>query len=404
MRFQVSSFMEDDIATASMGISLTVPLRIEIFLDLTNVRHDLMEGKVRISTDQGLSPGPGVNLMCLEPGEHVVSKPVVGLSCFIPHIVRRYLRSEHIRELWRATYKFSKGELLTGLMQHVVKALVLLKYTCCVCGEQHISSKRKFPVVPIPCEKNLCQALFASWLAVAPLKKLQMSEFHNWLKKSFDRDSDIGTTMLTALIKSYGGLKLSYFPVGYEAKILHLASKLTENEVEGSWVELTVPEPGSDEEEDSTNTGDDSRKRKASGHGKRTKSPYRPIPALSRFGRVHLMAQEGQDPSQNESELGAVLHDSSLTNSGSDDLDLQFGSSSIAENMVDTLTRMPSEITPTFPKIQKTRHRGLFFTRAQGKKPHDYVFPDDGEEESTTSASASTSHLTGHAKDSNKGN
>lgn len=402
MRFQVGSFMEDDIATASIGISLTVPLRIEIFLDLTNVQHNLMEGKVRISTDQGLSLGPGVNIMYPESGEPVVSKPVVGLSCFIPHIVRRYLRSGHIHELWRATYKFSEGELLTGLMKHVVKALVFLKHTCCVCGEQNSSSNRRFPVVPMPCEKNLCQALFAAWLAVAPLKRLQMSEFHDWLKKSFDLDSDIETTMLTALIKSFGGIRFGQLPIGYEARILHLANKLVESEVQGSWLELTVPEPENDEEEDSANTSDDSRKRKASGHGERTESPARPLP-LSRFSRGPLWEREDQYSSLNESELGAVLRDSSLTNSGSNDSDLRFDRFSIKENMVDPMTRMPSERSHTVPKIQKTRQRGLFFTsREAGKKPPLHISPDDGEEETATSAS--TSRLTEHAKDSNKGN
>lgn len=395
MRFQVGSFMEDDIATASIGMSLTVPLRIEIFLDLTNVQHNLMEGKVRISTDQGLPLGPGVNIMYPESGDTVVSKPVVGLSCFIPHIVRRYLCSGHMHDLWRTTYKFSEGELLIGLMKHVVKALVFLKHICCVCGEQNSSRNRKFPVVPMPCEKNLCQALFAAWLAVAPLKRLQRSTFRDWLKKNFDQDSDIGTTMLTQLINSYGSIKFGWLPGVYEAKILYLENKLIKDEVQDSWLELTAPEPENDEEENSPNTSDDGRKRKASGHGERTKSPYRPIP-LSRFGRLLHMAREEQDSSVNESELGPLLRDSSLTNSGSNDLDLQF-------DMDDTVTRMPFERSPMVPKILKTRPMSLFLKRrTAGKEPAPHIFPDDGEEETATSAS--TSRLTGYAKDSNKGN
>jgi hypothetical protein len=400
MRFQVGSFMEDDIATASIGISLTVPLRIEIFLDLTNVQHNLMEDKVRISTDQGLSFGPGVNIMYPESGEPVVSKPVVGLSCFIPHIVRRYLRSGHMHELWRATYKFSEGELLIGLMKHVVKALVALKHICCVCGEQNSSRNRRFPVVPMPCEKNLCQALFAAWLAVAPLKRLPKSTFHDWLKKTFDQDSDIGTTMLTELIKAYGRTRSTFFPVGYEAKILHLENKLINDEVQGSWLELTVPEPENAEEENSPNTSDDSRKRKASGHGERTES--RPLP-LSRFGRLLHTAREEQDSSVNESELGPLLRDLSPTNSGSNDSDSQFNRFSIKENMDDTVTRMPSARPATVSKLLKIRPRSLFLTRrAAGKESPLHIFPDDGEEETATSAS--TSRLTGYAKESNKGN
>lgn len=400
MRFQVGSFMEDDIATASIGISLTVPLRIEIFLDLTNVQHNLIEGKVRISTDQGLSLGPGVNIIYPEASEPVVSKPVVGLSCFIPHLVRRYLRSGHIHELWQSKYKFSEGELLTGLMKDVVKALVSLKHTCCVCGEEHNSSKRVFPAVPLPCEKNLCQALFATWLAVAPLKILPMSEFHKWLKKSFDEDSD----MLTVLIKSYARIKFGWLlPIGYEAKILHLANTLIKTEVEGSWLKLTVQEPENDGEEDSENTNDDSRKRKASGHGERALSPVRQLP-YSRSGRPYLRGKVDQDSSENDSELATVVRRWRPTNSGSNDLDLEFGRVFIKEeNMVDTATRTtPSERSSTIPKIQKTRHRGLFFTSSVPRKqPPLCIFPENDEEETATPAS--TSRLTGHAKDKNHG-
>jgi hypothetical protein len=174
LRFQVVSFMEDDIATFSTGIVRGSPLRIEIFLDSANLRQSLLEGDVRMSVDQGVATE--------------AAPPVIGLSCYIPHLVRHYLK-HHIREKSSSGYEFPDGELVTGLMKHVVAKLVFIKHSCCVCDhEAHPDPITSF--VPRPCEQNLCQALHEAWLVVAPRMVLKLSTVECWLRTWFQQDDD----------------------------------------------------------------------------------------------------------------------------------------------------------------------------------------------------------------------
>jgi hypothetical protein len=180
LKFQVGSFMEDDIATLSTGISRESPLYVEIFLDSTNVRESLLKGDVRVSAHQGVPFGYRGSWK--NAGDKTtVLPPVAGLSCYIPHLVRQYLNQEvHVKRSVRG-YEFPDGELLTGLMQYVVAQLVFIKHTCCVCNHETLSDFLT-SIVPVPCGKNLCQALYGAWLVVAPPAVLELSTIVDWLK------------------------------------------------------------------------------------------------------------------------------------------------------------------------------------------------------------------------------
>lgn len=168
--------MEDDIATLSTGINRGSPLRIEIFLDPYDMRQSLLEGNVRISVDQGVSTEG--------------TPSVVGLSCYIPHLVRQYLK-HHILEQSISGYEFPDGELLTGLMKHVVARLVFLKDSCCVCNHERGDNQDIITsFVPKPCEQNLCQVLHETWLVIAPPMELEQSTVEIWLRTCFTPYSD----------------------------------------------------------------------------------------------------------------------------------------------------------------------------------------------------------------------
>lgn len=218
--------MEDDIATLSTGISRASPLRIEIFLDSTYPRQSLLEGKVRISTDQGApkwlnEDGPAV----------------IGLSCYIPHLVRSYLQ-QVVREQANNGYGFPDGQLLTGLMQHVVDALVFLKSSCCVCNQQRLPDMIT-SVVPKPCDQNLCQALHDLWLVVAPRMVLEVGTVETWLRHCCFQEGLISDE---ALMLQYMG-DPEHLPawsrnLSYDRKLEQVMEWIQNSVVAGSWLML----------------------------------------------------------------------------------------------------------------------------------------------------------------------
>ena len=228
--------MENDIATFSTGISINDPLRVELFLDQSNVRQSLLEGKVRILTDQGLPLGPGVNSM-YKDDELIVSKPVVGLSCFIPHIVRRYLTATH--EKTAEGIIIQAEELLTGLMKQMVYSLVFLKQLCCVCGDEMLHPRPCSPLLPKPCTKNLCRALFEQWMVVSPPKRLALVSVTDSLKNEFKPHSDADMAALNSL----GVSRTDVFC--YEQNFLALRTAQIRIEATNSWVEVLEPDDAS---------------------------------------------------------------------------------------------------------------------------------------------------------------
>lgn len=240
VKFHVSSFMEDDIATISTGISINNPLRVELFLDQSNVSQSLLEGKVRILTHQGLPFGQGAVDIMYEDDELIVSKPVVGLSCFIPHIVRRYLTAT--REKTAERIDIRDGELLTGLMKHMVYSLVFLKQLCCVCGDKVLHPRPCYPLLPRPCTKNLCRALFDQWKVVSPPKTLALVTVTKWLENKFKQDSDADMAALNHTLESRGVSKMDVFY--YEQKILAVRTEIS-IEATNSWVDILEPEDAS---------------------------------------------------------------------------------------------------------------------------------------------------------------
>lgn len=224
----MGSFMEDDIATLSTGISRAAPLCIEIFLDSTDLRQSLLEGNVRISTDQGAPKWPNEG-----------APPVIGLSCYIPHLVRQYLRQSMIREQANNGYEFPGGELLTGLMQHVVAKLVYLKHGCCVCNHQTLPDMIT-SMVPKPCDQNLCQALHDLWLVVAPPMVLERSTIESWLRTCCFEE---GVKSDEALMLQYMGEPDAHLNawtrlLNYEEKLEKVVKWITNTVMEGSWLQL----------------------------------------------------------------------------------------------------------------------------------------------------------------------
>lgn len=241
LRFQVGSFMEDNIATLSTGISRSAPLRIEIFLDTTNVRQSLLEGKVRISADQGPPEWPG------NEGTHTQS--VIGLSCYIPHLVRQYLQ-QSIREQVKSGYQFPGGELLTGLMKHVVASLVYLKHSCCVCNQQRLPDLI-LSMVPKPCDQNLCQALHDLWLVVAPQMVVECSTVESWLKTCFQEGVKADETLM--LQYTGDGPKAAWewnsrFR-SYQSKLDEVMAWIENSVVRNSWLRLVAENPHKSEQE-----------------------------------------------------------------------------------------------------------------------------------------------------------
>lgn len=229
--------MEDDIATLSTGISRASPLRIEIFLDTTNPRQSLLEGKVRISTDQGAPKWPNED-----------APSVIGLSCYIPHLVRSYLQ-QVVREQANNGYEFPNGSLLTGLMQHVVEALVFLKSSCCVCNQPRLPDMIT-SVVPKPCDQNLCQALHDVWLVVAPRMVLETCTIETWLRHCCFQEG----------LKSDEALMLHYMEeperssgwtrhLNYDRKLQKVMTWIKYSVVEGSWLELVSENNNKTEQE-----------------------------------------------------------------------------------------------------------------------------------------------------------
>lgn len=214
--------MDDDIATLSTGIFRALPLRIEIFLDPTDVRQSLLAGKVRISTDQGA------------PNE-VTPRSVIGLACYIPHLVRQYLQQWTHKQA-NKQYDVPDGELFTGLMKHVVSKLVFLKDSCCVCDHQKIPDMIN-SMVPKPCDQNLCQALYDLWLEVAPLMVLECSTVERWLKTScFEKHDTADEYLLNQYSERWDDR--SKFYMNYDEKLEMVMKWIKKYVAAGSWLRL----------------------------------------------------------------------------------------------------------------------------------------------------------------------
>lgn len=231
LKFLVGSFMEEDIATLSIGISRASPLYVKIFLGANNFRENLLKGDVRITVDQGAPFCSGVTWK----GKVAVETPVVGLSCYIPHLVRHYLKQD-VQERFIRGYEFSDGEVLTGLMTYVVAQLMFMKETCCICNHQ-TQPEELTSIVPRTCEKPICQALYNAWIAVAPPMVLELSHVQDWLKACFDERA------LDVVSRYYyvsGGDDYKYR--SYNGKIERVAKWLAEKTC-GSWLKVNIPKP-----------------------------------------------------------------------------------------------------------------------------------------------------------------
>ncbi|KAG0576827.1 hypothetical protein KC19_5G110800 [Ceratodon purpureus] len=248
LKFQVGSFMEDDIATLSTGISRESPLHVEIFLDSTNVRESLLKGDVRVSAHQGV-PSGHMGTWKDTGAKTKVLPPVAGMSCYIPHLVRQYLKQEvHVKRA-DSGYEFPDGELITGLMQYVVAQLVFIKQTCCICNHQ-TQSDLLTSIVPLPCEKNICQAMYGAWLVVTPPAVLELSTIEDWLMDSFSEDS---------LYEAYSRQFMTRRDVAwrgtYQEKVEKVAKWLADKiKASNSWLKVAVPKPKGDEKFDERET------------------------------------------------------------------------------------------------------------------------------------------------------
>ena len=226
--------MEDDIATLSTGIRLDSLLHIEVFHDSsTDMRQSLLEGNVRVAAYQGT---PGVST----DG----TPPVIGLSCYIPHLVRHYLR-HHIHEQSSNGYEFPDGELLTGLMKYIVAKLTFIKHTCCVCDYEIAFPDPIASFIPKPCNQNLCQALHEAWLVVAPRMELEQFTVECWLNAMFKEDDFLDEKRML----QYMNEKEDWVRgLNYSKKLL-MVVKWLQTKIDGSWVKLvTYTRIKSDEE------------------------------------------------------------------------------------------------------------------------------------------------------------
>lgn len=223
MTFHVRCFMDDDIATLSTGISNDLPLHIEIFLDTTNMRQSLVEGRVRVAAYQ-------------EYFDEECAQPVIGLSCYIPHLVRQYLRQFSGKRV-----DFPDGQLLIGLMKHVVAKLVFLKQSCCVC---HAPSPRDMvaSMVPKPCDENLCQALHDLWLVVAPLMVLERSTIEKWLSACVFREhKDADESLMVQYMLESRYIEYNRI-MTYGERLEKVMEWVDVNVVKGSWLRLVKPD------------------------------------------------------------------------------------------------------------------------------------------------------------------
>ena len=268
LKFQVGSFMEDDIARLSIGISRESPLHVEIFLDSTNVRESLLRGDVRVLAHQGVSCGYGGSWQMNAGDKTAARPPVAGLSCYIPHLVRQYLKQEVNVKRSTSGYQFPDGELLTGLMQYVVAQLVFIKHTCCVCNHE-ILSDALTSIVPVPCAKNLCQALYGAWLVVAPPVVLEFSTVVHWLEACFPDTN----CLYEAYMNHHETHRDTTWSGSHEEKFSRVARWLTDTKLQNGWLYISMPKPKIAEKFDDSEASEASEKAQATKR-RRTSEPW----------------------------------------------------------------------------------------------------------------------------------
>ena len=155
--FEVSAFMGDELAAASMGISFNLPLQIRLTFDLNYDTSTL-----QVHAKQG-SPKVEDNIV---DNNHRHTQ--LGPSRLVPHIVKRYFQEPTIRETMMKRAKgcnlsaSSEDNVFLGFLQHMVVALASLNMLCPCCGSFHTYSSASKLVHP--CETLLCRAQFATWV------------------------------------------------------------------------------------------------------------------------------------------------------------------------------------------------------------------------------------------------
>ena len=156
--FEVSAFMGDELAAASMGISFNLPLQIRLTFDLNYDTSTL-----QVHAKQG-SPKVEDNIV----DNNHRHTPQLGPSRLVPHIVKRYFQEPTIRETIMKRAKgcnlsaSSEDNVFLGFLQHMVVALASLNMLCPCCGSFHTYSSASKLVHP--CETLLCRAQFATWV------------------------------------------------------------------------------------------------------------------------------------------------------------------------------------------------------------------------------------------------
>lgn len=153
--FEVSAFMGDELAAASMGISFNLPLQISLTFDLNYDTSTL-----QVHAKQGSAK---VEDNVVDNKRHTQ----LGPSRLVPHIVKRYFQEPTIRETIMKRAKgcnlsASEDNVFLGFLQHMVVALASLNMLCPCCGSFHTYSSASKLVHP--CETLLCRAQFATWV------------------------------------------------------------------------------------------------------------------------------------------------------------------------------------------------------------------------------------------------
>lgn len=154
--FEVSAFMGDELAAASMGISFNLPLQIGLTFDLNYDTSTL-----QVHTKQGPAK---VEDTGVDNNRHTQ----LGPSRLVPHIVKRYFQEPTIRETimksagGSCSSSASEDNVFLGFLQHMVVALASLNMLCPCCGNFHTYSSASKLVHP--CDTLLCRAQFATWV------------------------------------------------------------------------------------------------------------------------------------------------------------------------------------------------------------------------------------------------